>query len=42
MIAEVVLDITTGDLQKDFIFQFMQKNGRKKGQKMTVVPEDPT
>jgi hypothetical protein len=42
LFPEVVLDISTGDVQKDFIFQFMQKNGRKKGQKMTVVPEDPT
>lgn len=35
----MVLDIATGDLQKDFTFQFMQKNGKKKGQKMTVIPE---
>ena len=29
-------------MQSDFTFQFMQKNGKRKGNKMTVIPEEHT
>lgn len=41
MVLEVIVDIATGVVHKDFVFQFKDKKGKKNGQKMTVIPEDP-
>lgn len=34
-----IIDEATGERQPGFKFQFMTKNGKKKGNQMTVVPE---